>query len=38
MLSAEMDVLQRSARKSSMERIENGHIKEIMGVKGSRTS
>jgi len=29
-----MDVLRRSARKSRMERIENEHIKEIMGVKG----
>jgi hypothetical protein len=29
-----MDVLRRSARKSRMERIKNGHIKEIMGVKG----
>jgi len=33
-LSAEMDVLRRSARKSRMERIKNEHIKEIMGVKG----
>ena len=29
-----MDVLRRSARKSNMERIKNGHIKEIIGVKG----
>jgi hypothetical protein len=28
-----MDVLRRSARKSRMERIQNEHIKEIMGVK-----
>jgi hypothetical protein len=33
-LSTEMDVLGRSARKSRMERIKNEHIKEIMGVKG----
>jgi len=32
-LSTEMDVLRRSARKSRMERIKNKHIKEIMGVK-----
>ena len=32
-LSTEMDVLRRSARKSRMERIKNEHIKEIMGVK-----
>jgi len=32
-LSTEMDVLMRSARKSRMERIRNEHIKEIMGVK-----
>ena len=32
-LSIEMDVLRRSARKSRMERIKNEHIKEIMGVK-----
>ena len=32
-LSTEMDVLRRSARKSSKERIKNEHIKEIMGVK-----
>jgi hypothetical protein len=31
-LSTEMDVLRRSARKSRMERIKNEHIKEIMGV------
>ena len=31
-LSTEMDVLRRSARKSTMERIKNEHIKEIMGV------
>ena len=34
MLSTEVDVLRRSAIKSRMERIENEHIKEIMGVKG----
>ena len=34
MLSTEMDVLRRSARKSRMERIKNEHIKEIMGEKG----
>jgi hypothetical protein len=33
-LSTEMDVLRRSARISRMETIKNGHIKEIMGVKG----
>jgi hypothetical protein len=33
-LSTEMDVLRRSARKSRMERIKNEHIKEIMRVKG----
>ena len=32
-LSTEMDVLRRSARKSRLERIKNEHIKEIMGVK-----
>src|SRR5215475_12893956 len=32
-LSTEMDVLRRSARKSRMERIKNEHIKEMMGVK-----
>jgi hypothetical protein len=32
-LSTEMDVLRRSARKSRMERIKNEHIKEIMEVK-----
>jgi hypothetical protein len=34
MLSPEMDVLRRSARKSKMERIKNEHIKEKIGVKG----
>jgi hypothetical protein len=34
LLSTEMDVLGRSARKSRMERIKNEHIKETMGVKG----
>ena len=33
-LSAEMDVLGKSTRKSRMERIKIEHIKEIMGVKG----
>ena len=33
-LSTEMDVLRRSARKSRMETIKNEDIKEIMGVKG----
>ena len=33
-LSTEIDVLRRSARKSRMERIKNEHIKEIMRVKG----
>jgi hypothetical protein len=33
-LSTEIDVLRRSARKSRLERIKNEHIKEIMGVKG----
>jgi len=33
-LSTEMDVLRRSARKSRMERVESEDIKEIMGVKG----
>ena len=33
-LPTEMDVLRRSARKSRTERIKNGNIKEIMGVKG----
>jgi hypothetical protein len=33
MLSTEMDVLRRSARKSRMVGIKNEHIKEIMGVK-----
>jgi hypothetical protein len=32
-LSIEMDVLRRSARKSRIERIKNENIKEIMGVK-----
>jgi hypothetical protein len=32
-LSTKMDVLQRSAKKSKIERIKNKHIKEIMGVK-----
>jgi hypothetical protein len=32
-ISTEMDVLRRAARKSRMERIRNEHIKEIMGVK-----
>jgi len=34
LLSTEIDVLRKSARKSRMERIKNEHIKEIMGVKG----
>ena len=33
-LSTEMDVLRRSARKSRMERTKNEHVKEIMGAKG----
>ena len=33
-LSTEMDVLRRPARKSRMERIKNEHTKEIMGVNG----
>jgi ribosomal protein L10 len=33
-LSTELDVLRRSARKSRMEIIKNEYIKEIMGVKG----
>jgi hypothetical protein len=33
MLSTEIDVLRRSARKSGIERIINKYIKEIMGVK-----
>jgi hypothetical protein len=33
-LSTEMDVLRRSAKKSRMERTENERVKEIMGVKG----
>ena len=32
-LSTEMDVLRRSARKSRMKRIKNEHIKKTMGVK-----
>ena len=32
-LSTEMDVLRRLARKSRIERIKNEHIKEIMGLK-----
>jgi hypothetical protein len=32
-LSTEMYVLRRSARKPRIERIKNEHIKEIMGVK-----
>jgi len=32
-LSTEMDVLRRSARKSRMERIKNEYLKEITGVK-----
>jgi hypothetical protein len=32
-LSTEKDVLMRSARKSRKERIENEHIKKIMGMK-----
>jgi hypothetical protein len=33
-LSTEMNVLQRSARKSTLEKIRNKNIKEIMRVKG----
>jgi hypothetical protein len=33
-LSTEMDMLRRSARKSRLEKIKNENIKEIMGVKG----
>jgi hypothetical protein len=33
-LSTEMDVLRRSARKSRLEKIKNENIKEIVGVKG----
>jgi hypothetical protein len=33
-LSTEMDVLRRSARKSRSERMKNEHIKKIMGLKG----
>jgi hypothetical protein len=36
-ISTEMDVLRKSARKSRMERIKNEHIKDIMGVKEKRT-
>ena len=32
-LSREMDVLRRSARKPRIERIKNEHVKEILGVK-----
>jgi hypothetical protein len=32
-ISTEMDVLRRSARKSRIERIKNEHTKEMMGVK-----
>jgi hypothetical protein len=32
-LSTELYMLRRSARKSRMERIKNEHIKEIIGVK-----
>jgi hypothetical protein len=31
MLSTEMDVLRRSARKSRLEKIKNGNMKEIVG-------
>ena len=34
MLSTEMDVVRRSARRSRMDRIKIEHIKETMGVKG----
>jgi hypothetical protein len=34
MLSTEMNLLRRTARKSRMERIKNEQIKKIMGVKG----
>jgi hypothetical protein len=33
-ISTEMDVLRRAARKSRLERIKSEHTKEIMGVKG----
>ena len=33
-LATEMDVLRRAARKSRMEKLKNGRVKEIMGVKG----
>ena len=35
-VSTEMDVLRKSARKSRRERSRNEHIKEIMGVKGKQ--
>ena len=35
-VSTEMDVLRRSARKSRRERIKNEYIKEIVGVKGKQ--
>ena len=34
MVSTEVDVLRRSARKSRLKRIKNEQIKEIMGVNG----
>ena len=34
-LSTEIDMLRKSARKSRTERIKNEHIKEIMGMKGN---
>jgi len=34
MLSTEMNVLRKSARKSRMEIIKNEYINEIMGMKG----
>jgi hypothetical protein len=37
-LSTEMDVLRRSARKWRMERIKNEHVKEIVGVRGTADS
>jgi hypothetical protein len=37
-LSIEMHVLRRSARKSRMEMTKKEHIKEIMGVKGKPDS
>ena len=36
-LSTEMNVLNKSARKSTMEGNKNEHMKEIMVAKGSRT-